>query len=94
MELPWKRSKAPRLPLVEGDKLNLSVLSPRVAAMIKACIGKLDKAALDHGEQGQIDQLYSALPGEPHILVTRGMFGEYGPPVEHIKALPPDPRRK
>lgn len=88
------RDKPPPIPLVEGATLNLGVLSPRLAATLKACVGKLDRSDFDPGESEQVQTLYDALSGGSCTVLTKGLFGDYGAPVEYIKVLPPNPKRK
>ena len=92
MQWPFKGKTA--LPLVEGDNLNLKVLSPTLAAIIRTYLGKLDKSNLSALECQQIEQMFNTLPPSQYRLVSKGLFDEYGAPIEKIKALPPDPRRK
>jgi hypothetical protein len=89
---PWLRPSPP--PLIIGDKLDFNALSPELAAILKAIIGKLDREDLGDLERAQVKALYQKLDGPTYRIVTRGMFDTYGAPVEHIKGLPPDPRRK
>lgn len=92
MELPWKRK--PKLPLITDDALDFKALSPELAGILKAIIGKLDRENLGQVEREQIAALYEKLPGQEYTLLSKGMFDGYGAPVEKIKALPPDKRRK
>jgi hypothetical protein len=80
--------------LIEGDTVNLKALTPRLAAIIKTCLGKLDRTVLEPLEAEQIQSLYAALSGEDWALVVKGRIGDYGPPIEYILALPPSPKRK
>lgn len=89
---PWLRPSPP--PLIVGDRLDLNALSPDLAAILKAMLGKLDREDLGLLERAQVKALYEKLEGPTYRLVTKGMFDGYGAPIEHIKALPPDPRRK
>ena len=91
--MKWPRLP-PRVPLVKGQTVNLEALSPKVAEALKACLGKLDRQGLDALESEQVQRLYEALSGEVCTVVTKGMFSEYGPPVEWIKVMPPNPKRK
>lgn len=92
--MKWWKDKPPPLPLVEGETLNLKALSPWLTGTLKACVGKLDRTDLDPGQCEQVQSLYNALSGESYTILTKGLFGEYGAPVEYIKALPPNPKRK
>lgn len=89
---PWLRPK--RVPLIEDGKLNLAVLSPELTAIIKACIGKLDREGFGELELEQTQVLYNELPGEPYQILTKGKFDSYGAPIELMKALPPNKKRK
>lgn len=90
----WRRNKPPPVPLIDGQTLNLGALAPRLAGTLKACLGKLDRSALDPVELEQVQALYDALSGEGYTIVTKGMFSDYGPPVEYIRATPANPKRK
>lgn len=89
---PWLRP--PRRPLITGDQLDIKALSPELAAILKAFIGKLDREGLGELERAQVKTLYDKLEAPPYQLVSKGMFDGYGPPLEKIKAIAPDPRRK
>lgn len=91
---PWLRPSPP--PLIKGDQLDIKALSPEFAAILKAFIGKLDREGLGELERAQVKALYDKLEiqGPAYQLVSKGMFDGYGPPLEKIKALRPNPRRK
>lgn len=88
------RNKPPPIPSILGETISLGSLSPRLTGMIKACIGKLEPEGLDHREREQLQKLYDALPGVSYTLFAKGLYNDYGAPVEYIKALPPNPKRK
>lgn len=88
------RPKPPKPPANTGEQLNLNGLSPVLAGMLKACLGKLDVTDLDDGDRARVLQIYNALDGPCYTLYTKGMFSDYGAPVERIKAKPPNPKRK
>ena len=95
--MAWWDNKPPTLPppsLIDGDSLNLKVLSPGVAGILKSLLGKLDPSALEKWEREQIETIHKALEGESYTLTSRGMFTEYGPTIERIKAKPPNSKRK
>lgn len=89
---PWLRAK--RVPLIEDNKLDLSVLSPHLITIIKACIGKLDREDFGTTELEQTETLFKELPGEPCQILTKGKFDNYGGPIEKLKVLPPNHKRK
>lgn len=90
----WRRDKPPPVPLIEGDTLNLKALSPRLEATLKTCLGKLDRSEFDPVELEQVQALYDALGGVSYTIVVKGLFSGYGAPVDVIKAIPPNPKRK
>lgn len=92
MQWPW--AKPPPPPLIEGDRIDLKALSPQLAGILKTCLGKLDLEGLGEVEQGQVIALYDKLEGVEYKLVTKGMFDAYGAPIDHIKAIPPNLKRK
>lgn len=88
------RKKPPPIPLIYCESVSLDVLSPRLAGIIKACLGKLEPAGLDQKEREQLQALYDALPGVSYTLFAKGLYSDYGAPVEYIRAVPPNPKRK
>jgi hypothetical protein len=92
--MKWRRDKPPPVPLIEGETLNLKALSPKLAATLKTCLGKLDRSDFDPVEMEQVQALYDVLGGASYTIVVKGLFGDYGAPVEYIKAIPPNPKRK
>lgn len=87
-------NRPPKLPLIDGDALNLKVLSPQLAAVIKTYLGKLDKEHLGLVEREQLQTLYARLEGAEYTIVVKGHHGGYGPPIDQIKPIPPNPKRK
>ncbi|MNC24944.1 hypothetical protein D3C75_730160 [compost metagenome] len=91
--MPWWKPKPSPGP--QGGALpNLNDLPPRLAAILKTFIGKLDLSDLDAKERDAVIRLYNALPGVAYTLIAKGMFNDYGAPIERIKAIRPDTRRK
>lgn len=92
MSPPWSRDKT--VPLLEDNKLNLNVLSPKLVSVIKSCIGKLERDDFSLEELKQSEEIVKLIPGEPCQLFGKGLFDHYGAPIEKLKALPPNKKRK
>ena len=90
----WRRNPTSPPPLIDGDSLNLKALSPQLAGILKTLLGTLDPTTLGRVERGQIETIYHALKGETYTLFGSGMFTDYGPSIEKIRARPPNLKRK
>ncbi|MHC8399022.1 hypothetical protein ACYZTX_05895 [Pseudomonas sp. MDT1-17] len=88
-------------PLYLDDLFAADKLEPGTITVMRTLIGKWLPENFDDRTTEQIHALYKALSeheaghkaGEPYVL-GKGMFSDWGAPIEQLKVVPANPKRK
>ncbi|WP_414919860.1 hypothetical protein [Pseudomonas sp. IT-P218] len=84
-------------PLYLDDLIAADKLEPGTITVMRALIGKWLPENFDDRTREQLHAIYKALgeqeTGQPYLL-SKGMFSDWGPPIEQLKVVPANPKRK